>query len=161
RNTIVSGNTGAANCETSPGSAITSAGFNLENTDTCNFHATGDLISTSPNLDVLADNGGPTKTHWLLAASPALDAGDPAGGPTTDQRGLPRPVDGAGEPAAIGDIGAFEFSDCDGNTLDDGAEIADGAQLPDCDHDGIPDACELTSDCNQNGIPDSCENDAD
>jgi CSLREA domain-containing protein len=161
RNTIISGNIGSANCEAKPGSTITSAGYNLEDADTCNFHSTGDLLNASPNLDVLADNGGPTKTHGLLAGSPAIDAGDPAGGPTNDQRGLPRPVDGAGGSTAISDIGAFEFSDCDGNTLDDAREVADGVQLPDCDEDGIPDACELTTDCNQNGIPDSCESDAD
>lgn len=161
RNTLVSGNTGAANCETSVGSPITSAGYNLEDADSCNFHATGDLINASPNLDVLSDNGGPTPTHGLLTGSPAIDAGDPTAAPSTDQRGLPRPLDGDDQPAAVADIGAFEFSDCDGNTLDDAGEIADGAQLADCDNDGIPDACELEADCNQNGIPDSCENDAD
>jgi hypothetical protein len=161
RNTIVSGNTGAANCEASPGSEITSAGYNLEDTDTCNFRATGDLINSAPNLDVLSDNGGATQTHGLLAGSPAIDAGDPANSPASDQRGLPRPANGDGDETLTADIGAFEFSDCDGNSLDDAREVADGAQLADCDNDGIPDACELTADCNQNDVPDACENDAD
>ena len=52
---------------------------------------------TDPMLGPLADNGGPTKTHALVAGSPALDAGDNAlavdadDNPlTADQRGLPR-----------------------------------------------------------------------
>jgi hypothetical protein len=48
----------------------------------------------------LADNGGPTPTHRLLAASPALDAGDTS--LTVDQRGVARPQGPAD------DIGAFE-----------------------------------------------------
>jgi hypothetical protein len=63
----------------------------------------------------LADNGGPTQTHALVAGSPAIDAGglvclDADGEPlTTDQRGLPRPVDGDGDGVAACDIGAFEL----------------------------------------------------
>src|SRR5262249_40160523 len=34
-------------------------------------------IAADPNLDALADNGGPTQTFALLDGSPALDAGDP------------------------------------------------------------------------------------
>ncbi len=51
------------------------------------------LIGGDPRLDVLADNGGPTPTHQLLADSPAINAGDPsliAGKnqtPKFDQRG--------------------------------------------------------------------------
>ncbi|MGQ0700370.1 MAG: choice-of-anchor Q domain-containing protein [Panacagrimonas sp.] len=55
-------------------------------------------------LDVtLADNGGPTRTHALVAGSPAIDivAGSLCAG-TTDQRGVNRPK-GAGC-----DAGAFE-----------------------------------------------------
>jgi hypothetical protein len=52
----------------------------------------GNLFELPANLGPLADNGGPTQTHNLLAGSAALDAGDPAfaGDPATDQRGLPR-----------------------------------------------------------------------
>ena len=51
------------------------------------------LIGVDPRLDVLADNGGPTPTHQLLAGSPAINAGNPesrAGKsqiPEFDQRG--------------------------------------------------------------------------
>ena len=52
----------------------------------------GNLFDLPANLGPLADNGGPTLTHNLLAGSAALDAGSTAfaGDPTTDQRGLPR-----------------------------------------------------------------------
>jgi CSLREA domain-containing protein len=63
-----------------------------------------DTIIGDPLLGPLADNGGPTKTHALLAGSPAIDAGSnllvPAG-VNTDQRG-------AGRIGAV-DIGAYEF----------------------------------------------------
>ena len=69
----------------------------------------------TPLLGPLADNGGPTETHALLAGSPAIDAGlevctDPEGlaALTTDQRGVARPMDGDGEGTAACDIGAYE-----------------------------------------------------
>ena len=54
--------------------------------------AGGNQFEVDANLGPLADNGGPTLTHNLLAGSAALDTGDAAfaGDPTTDQRGLPR-----------------------------------------------------------------------
>ena len=39
----------------------------------------------------LAENGGPTLTHALLAGSPAINAGDDSACPATDQRGVARP----------------------------------------------------------------------
>jgi hypothetical protein len=62
-----------------------------------------DLLGVDPMLGPLQDNGGPTWTHALLTGSAAIDAGDPAGAPSEDQRGVPRPQ-GAGV-----DIGAFEY----------------------------------------------------
>jgi len=50
--------------------------------------------SGDPKLGPLADNYGATLTHALLPGSSAIDAGDNAAGPDTDQRGRPRPVDG-------------------------------------------------------------------
>jgi hypothetical protein len=69
-----------------------------------------------PRLARLADNGGPTKTHRLLADSPAIDAGDPnatAGAtdvPHYDQRGAPfgRVRDGDANEVVVIDIGAYE-----------------------------------------------------
>jgi hypothetical protein len=90
------------------------------------FDDPGDMVigSNDPGLAPLADNGGPTLTHALLAGSPAIDAGDPDfdpanpdGNPMTDdavpydQRGGPfvRVFDGAGMDGARIDIGAYEL----------------------------------------------------
>jgi hypothetical protein len=75
----------------------------------------GDIVGTSakpidPKIGPLADNGGRTKTHALLAGSRAIDRGDNAGVPGTDQRGggFARNKDGNGDGRTIVDIGAFE-----------------------------------------------------
>ena len=88
---------------------ITSAGHNLDSDDTCNLTEPGDLPANDPLLGPLQDNGGPTFTHVLLAGSPAIDAGDNADCPATDQRGVARPFDGDGNGTATCDIGAFEI----------------------------------------------------
>src|SRR5262249_37635873 len=72
-----------------------------------------DLLGTAinpldPKLGALANNGGPTLTHALLASSPAIDGGDTDGAPATDQRGVSRPRDGDFNGTRIVDIGAFE-----------------------------------------------------
>ncbi len=97
---------------------LTSQGFNLIGEHDGLLFAKGfasDKIGVTAaqlKLDVLQNNGGPTMTHALLAGSVAIDAGFASGG-TTDQRGLPRPVDVANVPNATGsdgsDIGAFEL----------------------------------------------------
>ena len=83
---------------------LTSLGHNLIGDDTgCGFApVTGDLVNSVPLLGLLRDNGGPTFTHALLPGSPAIDAGDDARCPSTDQRGVPRPQ------GAACDIGAYE-----------------------------------------------------
>ena len=67
-----------------------------------------DVLGVDPRLGALADNGGPTKTHALLAGSRAIDRGLNAGAPATDQRGVARPRDGDANGSLIVDIGAFE-----------------------------------------------------
>lgn len=68
-----------------------------------------ETIDTDPRLLPLANNGGRTLTHALLAGSPAIDRGNVLGADTGpldyDQRGpgYPRVVEVAA------DIGAFEF----------------------------------------------------
>jgi CSLREA domain-containing protein len=82
-------------------------------------NATGEFVEpgdqtgvTNPMLGPLADNGGPTMTHALLAGSPAINTGDPtavagAGGvPVDDQRDNPFSRVNNGRI----DIGAFESS---------------------------------------------------
>ncbi|MEE9355578.1 MAG: right-handed parallel beta-helix repeat-containing protein [Methylococcaceae bacterium] len=60
----------------------------------------------------LADNGGATPTHALIAGSPAIDTVPATSCSTSqDQRGQPRPVDG-GSGTAKCDSGSFEFSIC-------------------------------------------------
>ena len=74
-NTIIADNS-PADCRF----AVTSLGHNLDSDDTCTLTEPTDLPNTDPLLGPLADNGGPTLTHALLAGSPAIDAGDrPAG----------------------------------------------------------------------------------
>jgi hypothetical protein len=100
------------------GGVLTSGGYNLDNGDSCGFSATGDINNTDPLLGPLANNGGPRAgagsegvmlTHALLENSPAIDTGTNAGCPSTDQRGVVRPVDGDEDGTATCDIGAYEY----------------------------------------------------
>ncbi len=77
----------------------------------------GNRVGVDPLLGLLANNGGPTRTHALLPGSPAIDAGDNAlavdsnASPLTgDQRGdaYPRIVDGDRSGEALVDMGAWE-----------------------------------------------------
>ena len=99
-----------SNCGTTSGGGgitVTSSGYNLSGDDTCNsnttvlwFDDTSDRNSTDPMIGPLADNGGPTMTHALLAGSPALGKGGADPNVTVDQRGITRD--------ATPDIGAYE-----------------------------------------------------
>lgn len=111
QNTIIANN-GWANCN--PFHRYNSEGYNLISDDSCSFNNSGDLNNTDPMLGLLKYNGGPTQTEALLAGSPAIDSGNPAGCTdgggnilNIDQRGHKRP----GDPRLITgcDIGAFEF----------------------------------------------------
>lgn len=100
---IVAGPVSGANC--AGNFAGTSTGNNLDSANTCGFAAAGDLINSNPQLAALANNGGPTQTHALLAASPAINAGPTTGTiPATDQRG----VGFARVQSGRADIGAYE-----------------------------------------------------
>lgn len=126
RNTIVAGGV-TPNCLTLGGGIITSGGNNVDNANSCGFAAAGDLPSTNPLLGPLQNNGGPTQTHALLAGSPAINAGNNALCPATDQRGNPRPVG----PAC--DIGAFEAAllsaDLDANKVDAADPVLAGSNI--------------------------------
>ena len=114
---IIAGNTASGGDPDIEGD-FGSQGFNLVGVDDATeFAATGDLTGTTasplnPLLGGLADNGGPTLTHALLAGSPAIEAGDLniAAPPATDQRGLNRIEDSNGGTTLIIDIGAFELA---------------------------------------------------
>lgn len=100
--TIVSGNTGAANCD----APVTWSSYSLEGPSPGDASCGFDLPSADLLLEPLADNGGPTETQALPVTSPAVDAVPVAQCPTkVDQRGEPRP--GIGE--KLCDVGAFEF----------------------------------------------------
>ena len=95
KNSILANNTGGnANLP------LTSLGYNIEDGNTAFVPVLGDQPNTDPQLGLLTDNGGPTKTHALLAGSPAIDAGDNAGAPSVDQRGVNRDMSP--------DVGAYE-----------------------------------------------------
>ncbi|MCH8963377.1 MAG: hypothetical protein IIB58_00330 [Planctomycetes bacterium] len=49
---------------------------------------------------------------------------------------------------------SFEMFDCNGNDIDDAADISSGAS-DDCDDNGVPDDCQ--PDCNTNGVADTCD----
>lgn len=123
KNTIISGNTGGNYPDVQ--GALTSEGHNLignignyifdtnttgdqygdpNNTTTPNPGADESATAIDPSLGELADNGGPTQTHALLADSLAINAGDNTDAPDTDQRGEPRILND------IIDIGAYESS---------------------------------------------------
>ena len=98
---------------------LTSGGYNLVDDGSC-FDLTSpaaqptDLSGVNPKLGALAGNGGPTKTHALLAGSAAIDKGKDSLAASFDQRGtpFPRKEDAPGIANASGgdgtDIGAFE-----------------------------------------------------
>jgi hypothetical protein len=67
-----------------------------------------DILGVGPHLGALAANGGPTRTHVLLAGSAAIDHGLTGAAPTVDQRGVARPRDGDHNGSFVADVGAFE-----------------------------------------------------
>jgi CSLREA domain-containing protein len=128
-NTLIAGNHDLSG--TAPDCAeIYSGGYNLIGDATgcvVDGDSSGNLINIDPQLEPLADNGGSTRTHALLANSAAINAGNPAGCRSgyglgvnqTDQRGVPRPQFGRC------DIGAFEFA-CGNSLVDPGESCDDG-----------------------------------
>ncbi len=86
-----------------------------------------DLVTTEPVLAPLGNYGGSTQTHALLPGSPAINAGNNAGAPVIDQRGIARPQVGTV------DIGAFEsrgfFVQID-DLAGDGQRVAPGQMFP-------------------------------
>ncbi len=93
-------------------SDLISGGGNLESPGhSCGFDRSSDQPGVSLaalGLGALADNGGPTLTHALLAGSAAIDSGLRLACPGADQRGEPRPRDGDGDGHAACDVGAYE-----------------------------------------------------
>lgn len=94
-NTLVAGNTSSGDdiwgLRFDSGSTVVGGDYNLvQSSEFTTFTGTHNIEGQDAKLGPLLNNGGPTKTHRLLARSPALDAGDPAFVPTNmpyDQRG--------------------------------------------------------------------------
>jgi CSLREA domain-containing protein len=115
RNSIIAGNTDGSNptyANPDCSGPLTSEGFNLiQNITGCAItgDTTGNITNLDPALGLLQDNGGSTFTHALLAGSPAINAGNPAGCAdengvllATDQRGYVR--------NGVCDMGAYEYN---------------------------------------------------
>lgn len=180
-NTLVAQN-GTADCLGS----MTSLGYNLDDDGTCPFTAPGDLSNVvQANVAPLALNDSANATVAICtavgvphagcaAASPALDAGNPAapgsGGAacaTTDERGITRPQGSAC------DIGAYESRCPDGmpdQCTADQSSCGDGAPRPqfgeECDDGNQVDDDGCTAHCIiefcgdgtvQPGIGEQCE----
>ncbi len=99
-NSIIAGNRAGTTFVDFYGAAV-SSGYNIvgDTTGSTGFGGTDQIAD--PQLGGLADNGGPTHTHALLAGSTAIDNGDSSLAPAIDQRGVAR--------GATADIGAYEF----------------------------------------------------
>jgi CSLREA domain-containing protein len=105
-NSILTDSTGGGDCVNNGGSPVIAMNNNLikdTGTNACGLTngTDGNIIGAAPLLGALADNGGSTKTMALLAGSPAINAGDAATCPPTDQRGYSR--------VGYCDIGAYEY----------------------------------------------------
>jgi parallel beta-helix repeat protein len=90
-----------------PLTSLHSLGHNLIYTTTnCLISGTtfGNITNQAPLLGPLQNNGGSTPTQVPLAGSPAIDHGDNAACPPSDQRGFHRPI------GPQCDIGAVEYS---------------------------------------------------
>jgi hypothetical protein len=94
------------------GGTLTSQGYNLIGSNDFGMEivgdTTGNIVGTpqgpfiNPRLGPLDYYGGPTQTYPLLTGSPAINAGNTATSPATDQRGAAR--------VGAADIGAFEVN---------------------------------------------------
>ena len=112
KNNILSNNTidgtTPANCQdpakTGDNTTITSLGGNISSDNTCSsyFTNTNDLNNTDPQLQALTQLGT-TFVRPIGNTSPAYNNAIATGAPSTDQRGVSRPQNGAY------DSGAFEY----------------------------------------------------
>jgi len=132
---IIADNVGGADVETFGASSFVSQNYNLVGGGNANasFSLSDDIINLpDAMLGSLANNGGPTETHALVAGSPAINAGDPSFStpPDFDQRGIGFPRIQFGRV----DVGAYEFDDATipggGLVVDTLDDIFDGDYTP-------------------------------
>jgi|GEM_PF-2434263 len=105
RNSILANSTSGVDCIKSNTTPAVENINNLIETTGAGAESCGtSLLSSDPMLDSLTNNGGSTQTMALRASSPAINAGDDASCPSTDQRGVTRPQ------GSHCDIGAYEIT---------------------------------------------------
>ena len=126
----------------------------------------GDMVGTEaapidPMLGTLENNtfstdpdADPPETHVPQLGSPAIDAGNTADAPITDQRGVVRPQDGDRDGSEIADIGAVEryYGRIEGVKFHD----LDNDGGRDLDEPGLP-GWTIFADLNSNGALDAGE----
>jgi hypothetical protein len=106
-NSIIANSKGLPDCYLSNGSAITSDSSSIIEDGSCSIDSAGGRTG-DPGLETLSSNDGPTKTQALRSNSIARDTGDNSTCQAFDQRLKPRDDGNC-------DVGAFEFSEGDGN----------------------------------------------
>lgn len=100
-NNVVAGNTAQA---PNGSECVAEMGLGINSNNWVEDGSCDAMFSGDPMTLALGRNGGPTQTIALSSESGAIDAGDNAACPASDQRGVSR-SDGAC------DLGAFEFVD--------------------------------------------------
>jgi len=106
-NTVISGNGPGSSADDCDAATSVGGGNIIGDSAHCHFSAQpSDQLGVDPELGSLADNGGFTRTH--LPGDAAIDRGEAAACPGSDQRGLSRPIDGDGDGVAACDVGAVE-----------------------------------------------------
>ncbi len=135
RNTIVATNTATLNAAdlVAAGATLVSEGHNLIGVGTAPFvnGVNGDKVGTAasplnPQLAPLGNYGGGTRTQKLNSGSPAIDAGSNLDVSDSDQRGVPRTLNGGTSNTT--DIGAVEagFTGFFVNTTADTTDVNPG-----------------------------------
>lgn len=96
---------GGNNCVNDDNGSVLSLGGNVLSDNSCSsvFNESTDLLRTDPLLSTPSNNGGEVETAAIGSSSPAFNAGVASGCPSTDARGITRPVGG------YCDSGAYEF----------------------------------------------------
>jgi hypothetical protein len=110
QNTLVALNTGRSGRSVDCGGEVTSLGHNLIGDPTgCTITLRASDLTGDPGLGAFTDNGTPGNGHFpLRRGSPAIDAGNDAFCPPTDQLGRRR-VNIRKVGTSLCDIGAIEF----------------------------------------------------
>ena len=100
-NTIVAGNHAQTGSPDLNGTFVSSGSNLIGNNQGATNLSIFDFQNVSANLGTLQNNGGATPTCVPLPGSYAIGYGTSAGAPTTDQRGVPRPQNGAFDIGAV------------------------------------------------------------